>query len=107
MNNKKQLIERTQGLYMCDNLLLYPGQLGVIKLSFPRCFVRYNNDFDTFFASFEDWAKNLTVTEWLDPTDKPTTENEVIEILADIWNFICLQEEEEERLAEEREIENF
>lgn len=102
--NKKELIERTQGFYMCDNLLLYPLQLGVLKLSFPRCFVRFDNNVETFFASFEEWYERIVVIEWLDPKDKPTSKKEVEEIMADVWNFVCLQEEEEERLAEENEL---
>lgn len=96
---KNALINNTHGLYMCENILLYPGQNGVIKLSFPRCFIRYNSR-EGYFTTFEEWANHIIVLDWLDPKDKPTSQKEIDNILTDIWNFIALSEEEEERLFE-------
>lgn len=94
--------ERYHGFYCADNLLLYPGELAIIKLTHPRLFVRFNYA-DSYFSSYEDWVANHTDLQWLDADDKPEGEDEIEEILTDCWNFLALQEREEDRLAEERE----
>ncbi|HXR84313.1 MAG TPA: helix-turn-helix transcriptional regulator [Hanamia sp.] len=97
--------ERYHGFYCADNLLLYPGEVAIIKLTHPRLFVRFNYAV-SFFSSFEDWVANQTDLQWLDEDDKPNTDEEIEEILTDCWNFLALQEREEDRLADEREDEN-
>lgn len=99
---KKDDPERYHGFYCADNLLLYPGELAIIKFSHPRLFVRFNYA-NSYFSSYEDWVNNQTDLQWLDPDDKPESEEEIEEILTDCWNFLALQEREEDRLAEERE----
>lgn len=91
--------ERYHGFYITDNILLYPTQVGITKLTHPRLFVRFIYS-DIFFASYDDWKANIAVQEWLDPDDKPANDDEVEEILTDCWNFLCLHEREEERLNE-------
>lgn len=88
------------GFYITENLLLYPDQLAIIKLTYPRLFVRFNYD-DAYFASYEDWKRSIITVEWLDHADKPTDSGQVEEILNDCWNFLSLHEEEEERINEQ------
>lgn len=91
--------DRYHGFYISENLLLYPGQLAIIKLTHPRLFVKFNYG-ASYFSSYEDWKANHTEMQWLDPDDKP--EGEEIEYhLTDCWNFLALHEREEERLADE------
>lgn len=92
--------ERYHGFYIVENLLLHPDQLGIVKLTYPRMLLYFN--YSTSFTSFEDWKANHTEVQWLDPNDKPESEEEVEDILTDCWNFLALTEREEERLYEER-----
>lgn len=99
-NRREDDPDRYHGFYITENLLLYPDQLAIIKLTSPRLFVRFNYG-DSYFISFEDWKANHTVLEWLDPDDKPGSTEEEEVILIDCWNFLALHEREEERLADE------
>lgn len=93
--------ERYHGFYIVENIILFPGQLGVLKLTDPRLFLRFNYK-DALFSSFDEWKLNHTDIQFLDPADKPTDENEIESILIDCWNFLTLTEEEEDKLAIER-----
>jgi hypothetical protein len=93
------------GFYISENLLLYPTQLAITKLTHPRLFLRFDYG-DSYFASFEDFVASIAVQEWLDPNDKPTKKDEIEHILTDCWNFLALHEQEEERLAEEMDEED-
>lgn len=85
------------GIY--EDLLNFPTQLAIVKLTHPRLFVRFNYA-DSYFSSFEEWVEEQTDLQWLDPNDKPTTADEVESVLIDCWNFLALHEAEEERLNE-------
>lgn len=88
--------DRYYGFYISENLPLYPGQMAITKLTYPRLFVSFNYG-DSYFSSFEDWKANHTDLQWLDPEDKPKSEEEIDHILTDCWNFLALQEREEEK----------
>ncbi len=92
--------ERYHGFYICDNLMLYPDQLAIVKLTHPRLFVRFNYG-ASYFIDFDDWVNNHTEMEWLDPDDKPESEEDVEYHLTDCWNFLAIHEREEDRLSEE------
>lgn len=90
--------ERYHGFYIIENIILHPGQLGIVKLTHPRVFLRFNFA-KAFFADFDEWKLNHTVVQWLDPNDKPTHPEEIESVLIDCWNFFSLTEIEEDRLA--------
>jgi hypothetical protein len=90
--------EDFHGFYISENLLLYPDQLAIIKLTYPRLFLRFNYG-DSYFTSYEDFIGNIAVQEWLD-NERPDAD-QVTAILTDCWNFLALHEREEERLADE------
>ena len=94
--------ERYHGFYISENLLLYPRQLAIIKLTHPRLFVRFNYG-ESYFSSYEDWKANHTSVEWLDADDKPDDPEEIDYHLTDCWNFLALHEREEERLSDNME----
>lgn len=98
--------ERYHGYYITENILLYPDQLAITKLTHPRLYLRFNYR-DSFFSSYEDWKANHTELQWLDPDDKPTDPEEIDEVLTDCWNFLALTEREEERQPDERGEEKY
>lgn len=87
--------ERYHGFYISENLLLYPEQLAIIKLTYPRLFVRFNYG-ESLFIDYEDWKNNITTLEWLDLNDKPDNEEETDYHLTDCWNFLALHEKKED-----------
>lgn len=84
--------------YITENILDWPGQLAVIKLSPPMVFVRFD-EASAYFASYEEWRDEIFVVEWIG-SEKPDRENQEA-IFTDIWNFLAMSEAEEERQAEE------
>ena len=103
MSNKpKHQKEHFIGFGIYEDLLNFPGQLAIMKLTYPRLFVRFNYR-NSYFSSFEEWVDKHTDLQWLDPGDKPTDLDEIETILTDCWNFLALHEREEERLANEIE----
>jgi len=91
--------DRYHGFYIAENLLLYPGQVAIIKLTYPRFFVRFNYG-DSFFSSYKDWKANHTELQWLDPDDKPVTDEDIDYHLTDAWNFLAMHERKEDELYE-------
>lgn len=86
--------------WYCDNIVDHPEQVGLLHLSFPRCFVLIPNSCDFAFADFDEFLKIARVN-WLDPSDKGTPEEQRI-VLELLYNFSVEQEELEENLAQER-----
>lgn len=89
--------ERYHGFYISENLTLYPDQLAIMKLTYPRLFLRFNYP-DSHFLNFEDWKANHVEISWIDPNDKPESDAEIEYNLIECWNFLCLHEREEENL---------
>lgn len=83
--------------YICDNIIEYPTQTGLLYLGFPRVFVRFENNSESYFSDYDYWRENLAVINWLEPCEVANySENEKEEVLIKLWNFLCLHEEEEE-----------
>lgn len=74
--------------YIGRNSLFFPEHEFIIKLSYPRVFVKYKltegyySDFDKFFSTIAD-------VQYLE--GKRPSEIEQDEILTDIWNFITME----------------
>jgi len=66
-------------------------------------FVLIRNDNEDL--DYEDFMDHVTEINFFDPKDREGSDIE--EIIIDAWNFMRLQEEEEERLAELRELDNY
>ena len=77
-----------------ENKLFFPDEEYVIKLSFPRMFVRYSVG-DAYFASFEEFYDNIAEVQWFDGDE--ISEKKKQEIFIEAWNFLAI----EERLLEE------
>ena len=43
------------------------------------------------FAGYNEWIEEIKEMEWLDG-EKPETDEEVDDILTDIWNYIGIEE---------------
>lgn len=92
--------EYYHGFYISENILLHPGKLAILKLTYPRLFLLFNYG-ETLFTDFNDFKLNIAVQEWLDPNDKPTDPGEIDDIITECWNFLALTEREEDRMYDE------
>lgn len=86
-------------IYLCENILNHDGEIGLLHLDFPRCFVRFKDDMESYFSDYDFWKENLAFVNWLDPQYKYSDE-EKEKVLINMWNFLCEQEAEEERRYE-------
>lgn len=87
--------------WVCDNIVhpAHRKQLGLLSLNEPQVFIllRYGDD---IFADFEDFKNKLAEVNFLRPADRANADLE--QILTDAYNFLLLQDMEEDRLSEER-----
>lgn len=90
------------GIYLAENIVDYHGQIGIIRLSFPRCFAWFDQDVDSIYCSYDEFKAGIVHLNWLDPSDSGT-DKEKESALIEMWNFLCDQEREEERLYGEFE----
>ena len=99
---KKKYIERTLNWFCCDNIVneAHEKQLGLLHMGFPRVFILIRDYADSYFANFDDFRDKIAEITFFDAEDKETTDKEAL--LIDAWNFLALQEEEEDRQFEER-----
>lgn len=80
--------DKFKNFYLSKNSLFFSEYEFVIKLSFPRVFVKYKvtegyySDFDKFFNTYAE-------VQYLDG-QKPS-ESEHQKILTDIWNYITME----------------
>lgn len=99
-SDMKEKQAKYAGYFIAENVVDYFGQLCIVKLSFPRLFLRFKYDEAGYFSSFENWKENIVILNWLDPQDKPKYDSEIDEILLEAWNFLCETEEKEENMYE-------
>lgn len=88
--------EKTKNWWYCDNLIAHPNFVGLLSLNFPRVFILFRNQKDFVLDSFEGWKQGVAEINFLDPSDRGTSD--IDSILTDAWNFMALQEAKEEEL---------
>ena len=99
MTGHDQMINECSSWWYCDNIVNHPGQIGFLHMGFPRVFILLR-DGDDIFADFERFRDELAEVNFLDPSEREGADIE--ELLRQAYNFLVLQDEEEERLALER-----
>ena len=87
-------IEEHKYWWWGENHQWYDGEETLIKMSFPRCFIRYKLS-EAYFASFDEFIGKIAEIQWIDG-EKPS-KKEQEKILIEAWNFLAI----EERLLEE------
>jgi hypothetical protein len=97
---KEEAIERSQYWWYCDNIINHKGMIGLLHMNFPQLFILMRDEDIAYWSGFEEWSREVEVN-FLNPADREDADIE--SLLIDAWNFLALTEEEEERLAEERE----
>ncbi len=75
------------------------GQIGLLKMDFPRVFVLVRNYGDIYPGTFEEFRDNVAEVNFFSPSERQ--EADIDDILTDAWNFLALAEREEESRANE------
>lgn len=75
--------------YLCENRQKHYGKLGIVKLSFPRCFIWFD-DGDAYFADYDNFYAHIADVQWLDGEKPPADELE--EIMIEAYNFMVIED---------------
>lgn len=97
-NTRQEATSRSQHWWFCENLVNHAGQIGLLRMDFPRVFILIRDYEEAYFADFDDFKNGVAEVNFFDPSDRDTAD--VDSILIDAWNFLSLEEEEEDRQAE-------
>ena len=77
-----------KNLYIGKNRLFFPEFEFVIKLSFPRVFVKYKVT-EGYYSDFDKFFSNIAEIQYLDG-NKPS-KYEHNRIMTDVWNYITME----------------
>lgn len=91
----EQTINECASWWCCDNLVCHAGQIGLLHMGFPRVFILLRNGDDIF----DEFKSGLSEVNFLDPSEREGAD--IDEILRQAYNFLVLQDEAEDRIAEE------
>lgn len=80
--------EDFKNYYLGKNSLFFPEYEFVIKLSFPRIFVKFKT-VEGYYSDFEKFFKNIAEVQYLEG-EKPV-EFDHQHILNEIWNYITME----------------
>jgi hypothetical protein len=80
--------EDFKNFYLGRNSLFFPEFEFVIKLSFPRVFVRYKVT-EGYYTNFEKFFTHIAEVQYLEG-NRPSA-NEHNQILKDVWNYITME----------------
>ena len=77
-----------KNFYIGKNSLFYPEFEFVIKLSFPRIFVRYKVT-EGYYSDFDKFFSNIAEVQYLEGNNP--SEHEHNQVMTDVWNFITME----------------
>lgn len=81
-----------------ENHQHFDGEETIIKMSYPRVFIRYQVG-EAYFADFDEFYNSIAEVQWFDGDQVSYKQKQ--EIYIEAWNFLAI----EERLLEE-DLEN-
>jgi hypothetical protein len=80
--------DKFKNYFIGTNNLFFPEYEFVIKLSFPRVFVRYKSS-QGYYSDFNKFFENVAEVQYLEGEKPPKSEEK--QILNDIWNFLTME----------------
>lgn len=95
---RKEAIERSAHWWYCDNIINHPGQVGLLRMDFPRVFILIRDYDIAYWAGLEEWKNDIIELNFFNPSER--AEADIDSILTEAWNFLALTEEEEDRQYE-------
>lgn len=72
-----------------ENRLCFPDYEYILKLDFPRVYIKYKLS-DAYFADFDEFYQSFAEVQWLDGNAPSKQQQE--QIFTDAYNFLCLDE---------------
>jgi len=72
-----------------QNLQFFPNQRTILKMSFPRVFIRFTVEHHSV-AKYEDFKRSISEVEWMDG-EKPTADD-LERVFSEAWEFVNLED---------------
>ena len=90
----------TLNWWYCDNIVhtTHKDQIGLLHMGEPRVFILVRNYGDIYPGDFHDFVRNVEVS-CFSQEDKLLYNREQSKVLRNAYNFLALQEAEEDRIA--------
>lgn len=84
------------GWWYCDNIItdIHKDQVGLLHMEEPQVFILVRNSI-RLYCTFDEFKNGIAEVNFIHPADRQGADIE--DILADAWNFMVLQEAEDER----------
>lgn len=95
---REEAMETSKHWWYCDNIIHHPGQVGLLRMDFPRVFVLMRDYDVAYWADFDEWANDLIEINFFNPSEREGAD--IKQLLIEAWNFLALAEEEEDRQYE-------
>lgn len=70
-----------------ENKLCFPNHEYIIKLDFPRVYIKYKLN-ESYYANYDEFYNSIAEVQWLDGQQP----NNSKQILIDAYNFLCIDE---------------
>jgi hypothetical protein len=80
--------DKFKNFYIGKNSLFFPEFEFVIKLSFPRVFVRYKVT-EGYYTDFKKFFTNIAEVQYLE--GKRPSDSEHNKIITDVWNYLTME----------------
>ena len=97
---KKMDTERFKHYIWGENRINHPEDEFIIKMSFPRLYIRYRLE-DALFADFTQFYASIADVQWMDGKDSIPSLEEQRAIFTEAWNYLCLEERQLEEDMED------
>ena len=92
---REDAVKRSQHWWFCENVMNHPGQVGLLRMDFPRVFILIRDYSVAYWAGYEEWKGDIIEVNFFTPSERDEADMDAI--LTDAWNFLALVEEEDER----------
>lgn len=96
--NRQIIKKQCQHWWYCDNIINHPGQVGLLRMDFPRVFILIRDYDVAYWAGFEEWKRDIVELNFFSPSEREDADIDAI--LTEAWNFLVMEEEEEDRQYE-------
>lgn len=98
-NLRKEAISASAHWWFCENIVSHNGEIGLLRMDFPRVFVLIRDYAEAYPCEFEDFKEHIAEVNFFTPSER--ADADIDSILTEAWNFLALEEEAEDRMAEE------
>lgn len=92
---REEAMKLSQPWWYCDNIVCHKGQIGLLRMDFPQVFILIRDD-ERIYCTYEEFRDCIAEVNFFNPEDRKDADIDAI--ITEAWNFMSLQEEEEERL---------